>query len=57
MLLICKRSFIEGTVFEISEEELLLADGYEPDGYERHKVVLQSGNRAWIYRTVENNGA
>ncbi|MEI9911041.1 MAG: gamma-glutamylcyclotransferase family protein [Bacteroidota bacterium] len=40
---------IEGTVFEISEEELLLADKYEPDNYKRIKVSLQSGKEAWIY--------
>ena len=40
---------IEGTVFEISEEELLLADKYEPDNYKRIKVVLRSGKQAWTY--------
>jgi len=40
---------IEGTVFEISEEELLLADKYEPDNYKRVKVALESGKEAWIY--------
>lgn len=41
---------VEGTVFEISEEELLLADKYEPDNYQRVSVKLQSGKEAWIYR-------
>jgi Gamma-glutamyl cyclotransferase, AIG2-like len=40
---------IEGTVFEVSEEELLLADKYEPEGYERVEVTLESGKRAWVY--------
>jgi gamma-glutamylcyclotransferase (GGCT)/AIG2-like uncharacterized protein YtfP len=40
---------IEGTVFEISEEELLLADKYEPDNYKRVKINLRSGKAAWIY--------
>ncbi len=44
---------IEGTVFEISEEELLLSDKYEPDNYKRVKVVLQSGKEAWIYTAVK----
>jgi gamma-glutamylcyclotransferase (GGCT)/AIG2-like uncharacterized protein YtfP len=44
-----KTDSIEGTVFEISEEELLLADKYEPDNYKRIKVALQSGKEAWIY--------
>ena len=43
---------IEGTVFEISEEELLAADKYEPDNYQRTKVSLQSGKEAWIYAAV-----
>lgn len=41
--------FIEGTVFEVSAEELLVADKYEPDNYQRIKVVLASGKEAWIY--------
>ena len=44
-----KDNIIEGTVFEISEAELLLADKYEPDNYKRIKVALQSGKKAWIY--------
>jgi gamma-glutamylcyclotransferase (GGCT)/AIG2-like uncharacterized protein YtfP len=40
---------IKGTVFEISEEELSLADKYEPDNYKRVRVTLQSGKAAWIY--------
>lgn len=44
-----KDGFIEGTVFEISEEELFLADRYEPENYYRTKVVLRSGKEAWVY--------
>jgi gamma-glutamylcyclotransferase (GGCT)/AIG2-like uncharacterized protein YtfP len=40
---------IEGTAFEISGEELLLADKYEPENYKRVKVTLLSGKKAWIY--------
>jgi len=40
---------IEGTVFEISREELIRADKYEPDNYKRIKVTLLSGKAAWIY--------
>ncbi|HMK27575.1 MAG TPA: gamma-glutamylcyclotransferase family protein [Chitinophagaceae bacterium] len=43
---------IEGTVFEISEEELQLADKYEPGNYKRIKILLQSGKQAWIYVAV-----
>ena len=40
---------VKGTAFEITEEELLLCDRYEPAGYERINVALQSGREAWIY--------
>ncbi|HEY8563551.1 MAG TPA: gamma-glutamylcyclotransferase family protein [Pyrinomonadaceae bacterium] len=40
---------VEGTVFEISAEELALADKYEPENYERFQVLLESGMKAWIY--------
>jgi gamma-glutamylcyclotransferase (GGCT)/AIG2-like uncharacterized protein YtfP len=40
---------IEGTVLEISQEELIRADKYEPDNYKRVKVTLLSGKAAWIY--------
>lgn len=45
---------IAGTVFEISEAELLSADRYEPANYHRIKVVLQSGKEAWIYTAGMN---
>lgn len=48
-----KNDIIEGTVFEISEEELLLSDKYEPDNYKRVKVELESGKKAWIYAAVK----
>ncbi len=40
---------VEGTVFEITEDELLLADKYEPEEYKRVKVTLESGKQAWVY--------
>lgn len=40
---------IEGSVFEISEQELLLSDEYEPDNYKRIRVRLRSGREAWVY--------
>lgn len=48
-LLSSKTDVVEGTVFEISVEELLLADKYEPENYKRVKVALESGKDAWIY--------
>ena len=44
---------IEGTVLEISKEELLLCDAYEPESYVRFKVVLQSGKEAWTYAAAD----
>lgn len=40
---------VAGMVLEITEEELLLADHYEPANYKRIYVVLESGKKAWIY--------
>lgn len=40
---------IKGTVLEMTMEELLSADAYEPVQYKRIKVKLQSGKEAWIY--------
>ena len=40
---------IEGMMFEISKQELLIVDDYEPDNYKKIELPLQSGNEAWIY--------
>lgn len=40
---------IEGTALEVTVDELLLADKYEPEEYERERVTLGSGKQAWIY--------
>jgi hypothetical protein len=44
-----KNDIIRGTVLEVTTEELLTADNYEPKGYKRIKVELESGIAAWIY--------
>lgn len=44
---------VEGMAFELSAEELLVADSYEPDTYARVKVTLRSGKEAWIYTATE----
>ena len=49
-----KNDSIEGTVFELSKEELLLTDQYEPDGYQRVNIELASGKRAWMYAFNHN---
>jgi hypothetical protein len=41
--------FIEGSVLEIREDEMLRSDSYEPENYKRIEVVLESGKKAWIY--------
>ena len=40
---------VAGTVFEISDAELVQADAYEVDAYRRVAVALASGLRAWVY--------
>ena len=40
---------VEGTVYEISERELTIADDYEGDSYKRLKIQLESGKTAWVY--------
>jgi gamma-glutamylcyclotransferase (GGCT)/AIG2-like uncharacterized protein YtfP len=44
-----KNDIIKGTILEITAEELLQADTYEPYNYKRIKVVLDSGKETWIY--------
>jgi gamma-glutamylcyclotransferase (GGCT)/AIG2-like uncharacterized protein YtfP len=40
---------IEGMLFQLSEEELKLADAYEDAAYSRIMVALRSGTDAWVY--------
>lgn len=40
---------VDGSVFEITDEELAAADSYEVDDYARSEVTLSSGIRAWVY--------
>jgi hypothetical protein len=43
-------SRVAGTVFEVSDAELVKVDGYEAAfSYERILVTLVSGRRAWLY--------
>jgi hypothetical protein len=44
--------FVEGTAFFVTQQELQQADAYEPDGYKRVRVQLQSGTEAWVYMDV-----
>ncbi|MBV8059915.1 MAG: gamma-glutamylcyclotransferase [Alphaproteobacteria bacterium] len=40
---------VSGTVYLITDEELLLADQYEVADYMRVEVQLNSGLKAWVY--------
>ena len=41
---------VEGTAFEVTEDELADADDYERDAdYVRVRVTLGSGDAAWVY--------
>lgn len=40
---------VSGIVYEVTDEELSLADKYEPAGYKRITVRLASGQAAWVY--------
>lgn len=42
-------SRVEGMVLEVTDEELLQADAYEPAGYKRISTILASGKQAWVY--------
>jgi gamma-glutamylcyclotransferase (GGCT)/AIG2-like uncharacterized protein YtfP len=44
---------VDGTVFELSRDELALADDYEVDNYQRVTELLTSGRRCWIYAAAE----
>ncbi|MEQ1921352.1 MAG: gamma-glutamylcyclotransferase family protein [Pyrinomonadaceae bacterium] len=44
---------IDGTVFEVSSDELTHAEKYEPAEYSRVVVTLISGKRAWLYLKVD----
>jgi len=48
-----KNDVVRGTVFEITSDELLTADGYEPGNYKRGKVMMESGKKVWIYIATE----
>lgn len=47
-----KNDMVAGTALELTNEELLTADKYEPANYRRIKVTLESGRKAWIYLAI-----
>lgn len=40
---------IEGVLFEVTEAEILQADEYEVDDYQRIETIFKSGNKGFIY--------
>ena len=44
-----QNDFVEGTIYEISDEELKQADSYEVDDYQRQLLTFESGTKAWVY--------
>jgi gamma-glutamylcyclotransferase (GGCT)/AIG2-like uncharacterized protein YtfP len=45
-------NLVPGTVFEISDAELAMADSYEVAAYKRVAATLKSGKQAWVYVDV-----
>ena len=44
-----KSDEVTGSVFEISDDELIAADNYEVSNYKRVQIALKSGKSAWVY--------
>jgi len=44
-----KSDFVEGTLFEISAEELIQADNYEVDDYKRTELIFESKQTGFVY--------
>ena len=44
-----QNDFIEGTIYELTNEELKASDDYEVNEYERVLEVFSSKQEAWIY--------
>jgi hypothetical protein len=40
---------VDGTVLELTDDELRQADDYEVDDYRRVAAPLTSGGTAWVY--------
>lgn len=40
---------VQGTVFQLTNQELETADRYEDAAYKRIRVSLRSGGEAWVY--------
>lgn len=47
---------VAGTAFEVTDEELEVADKYEPVEYKRVLAGLASGGQAWVYVGTHSGG-
>jgi len=45
--------FVEETLYEVTDEELISADEYEVDDYERIQVTFTSGKTGFVYLKKE----
>ncbi|NNF00615.1 MAG: gamma-glutamylcyclotransferase [Pyrinomonadaceae bacterium] len=41
--------FVRGTALELTHDELLIVDKYEPENYKRMAIRLESGTNAWVF--------
>lgn len=48
---------IPGTVLELTDAELAMADAYEPAGYRRVTARFASGREGWVYAADESSAA
>ena len=46
---------VEGLALDVSEDELVMADRYEPAGYVRIRATLATGRAAWVYAEAQAN--
>lgn len=44
---------VEGTIFEMTHEELMQADDYEVEEYARINANFKSGTTAWVYADAD----
>jgi gamma-glutamylcyclotransferase (GGCT)/AIG2-like uncharacterized protein YtfP len=47
---------VGGTVYELTDRDLVSADRYEPPPYQRIWAVLASGKEAWVYADTRDHG-
>jgi len=43
------KDFVEGILYELRDDEILLADRYEVDEYRRQELIFDSGEKGYVY--------